>query len=127
MAAEDEDRDLKRAAANEESKARWSHDPLECFRARHSAELLVLEALALKCEQALATSPSPSPEEQRNLADHAYKDFTQVKLIVDDGRVSRLDAIRLNNDFRRIGRNATACSATRWPRSRLSYSISRMP
>jgi potassium efflux system protein len=103
MAVEDEDRDLKRAAANEETKAQRSQDPLERFRAHHSAELLVMEAQVLKCEQALATSPSPSPEEQRDLADHAQKDFEQIKGLLDDGRVSRLDAIRLNNDFRRIG------------------------
>ena len=103
VAAEDHDRDLKRAAADEERKARRSDDPLERFRARHTAELLVLEALVLKSEQALATSPSPSLDEQRDLADHALRDFEQIKGLLDDGRVSRLDAIRLNNDFRRIG------------------------
>jgi len=103
VAAEDHDRDLKRAAADEESKARRSDDPLERFRARHTAELLVLEALVLKSEQAVATSPSPSLDEQRNLADHALRDSEQIKGLLDDGRVSRLDAIRLNNDFRRIG------------------------
>jgi potassium efflux system protein len=102
-AAEDHERDLKRAAASEESKAQGSNDPLERFRARHTAELLVLEAQVLKLEQALATSPSPSPDEQRSLADHADRDFAQIKGLLDDGRVSRLDAIRLNNDFRRIG------------------------
>jgi len=103
VAAEDHERNLKRAAANEESKARGSNDPLERFRARHTAELLVLEAQVLKSEQALTTSPSPSPDEQRSLADHADRDFAQIKGLLDDGRVSRLDAIRLNNDFRRIG------------------------
>jgi len=103
VVAEDQDRDLKQAAAKEESKARLSEDPLERFRARHTAELLVLEAQVLKSEQAVATSPSPSPDEQRSLADHALRDFEQIKGLLDDGRVSRLDAIRLNNDFRRIG------------------------
>jgi potassium efflux system protein len=103
VAIEDRDRDLKRAAANEETKAQRSADPLERFRAHHRAELLVLEAQVLKTEQALATSPAPSPDEQRSLADHAEKDFAQIKGLLDDGRVSRLDAIRLNNDFRRIG------------------------
>ena len=41
------------------------HDPLERFRARRTAELLELEAQVLKYEQALATSPSPSFEEQQ--------------------------------------------------------------
>jgi potassium efflux system protein len=102
-AVEDQDRKLKRAAANEETKAERSRDPLDRFRAHHRAELLVMEAQVLKLEQALATSPSPSPEEQRSLADRAEKDFAQIKGLLDDGRVSRLDAVRLNNDFRRIG------------------------
>jgi len=103
VAAENHDRDLKQAAAKEESKARSSDDPLERFRARHTALLLVLEAQVLKSEQAVATSPSPSLDEQRSLADRALRDFEQIKGLLDDGRVSRLDAIRLNNDFRRIG------------------------
>jgi potassium efflux system protein len=103
VAAENQDRDLKQAAASEETKAQSSHDPLERFRARQSAELLVQEALALKCEQALATSPSPAPDEQRKLADRAEQDFAEIKGLLVDGRVSRLDAVRLNNDFRRIG------------------------
>ena len=50
--------------------------------------------------------PRPRPralEEERSLADRAEADFTQVKQLLDDGNVSRLDALRLNNDFRRIG------------------------
>ena len=30
-------------------------------------------------------------------------DFAEIKQLLDDGNVSRLDALRLNNDFRRIG------------------------
>jgi potassium efflux system protein len=103
IAAEDHERDLKRAAAKEDRAARQSDDPLVRFRARRTAEMLVLEAQVVKSEQALATSPSPSPDEQRSLADHAEHDFARIKELLDDGRVSRLDAIRLNNDFRRIG------------------------
>jgi hypothetical protein len=102
-ASENEERDLNRAEADEKSKAHWSGDPLERFRARRMVELLALEALVLKSERALATNPSPSFEEQRTLADRADKDFVRIKELLDDGRVSRLDAIRLNNDFRRIG------------------------
>jgi potassium efflux system protein len=98
-----QERDLKQEAANEEKKARRSDDPLERFRARRLAELLELEALVVKNEQAEATSPPPSLDEQRSLADHAEADFARIKELLDDGRVSRLDAIRLNNDFRRIG------------------------
>ena len=48
-------------------------------------------------------TPSPSYEEQKTLADHADFDFANIKELLDDGKVSRLDAIRLNNEFRRIG------------------------
>jgi potassium efflux system protein len=54
-------------------------------------------------ENYLATDPPPSLDEQRRLADEAVKDFTTVKHLLDDGNVSHLDALRLNNDFRRIG------------------------
>ena len=100
--SEKQESDLNRAAASEKDKARSSEDPLERFRARQTAELLELEAQVLKYEQALATNPSPSFEEQQSLADKADKDFAQIKELLDDGRVSRLDAIRLNNEFRRI-------------------------
>jgi potassium efflux system protein len=103
VVAEDHERDLKRAAEKEESTARQSGDPLERFRARRTAELLVLEMQVTKSEQALATDPSPSYEEQEDLADRAYRDFARIRELLDDGRVSRLDAIRLNNEFRRIG------------------------
>jgi hypothetical protein len=96
--------DLAKAAADENSKAQSSGTPpLERFRARRTAELLELEAQVLKYEQALATSPSPSFEEQKDLADHADKDFVRIKQLLEDGRVSRLDAIILNNEFRLIG------------------------
>jgi hypothetical protein len=103
VAAENYERDLNSAAANEESKARRTDDPLERFRAWRTAELLVLESQVLKSEQALATSPSPSFDEQRTLADRAEADFARIKELLADGKVSRLDAIRLNNEFRRIG------------------------
>ncbi len=102
-AAEQQERVLKEKAAAEESKARRSDDPLERFRARRLSDLLELEAQVVKLEQALATAPPPSLEEQRSLADHTETDFALIKELLDDGRISRLDAIRLNNDFRRIG------------------------
>jgi small-conductance mechanosensitive channel len=103
VAAENYERDLNSAAAKEESKARRTDDPLERFRAWRTAELLVLESLVMKGEQALATSPAPSLEEQRTLADRAEADFARIKELLVDGKVSRLDAMRLNNEFRRIG------------------------
>jgi potassium efflux system protein len=102
-AADRQERLLKEKAAAEANRAQRSEDPLEQFHAHRRAELLDLEAQVLKLEQALATSPAPSLDEQRSLADHAAADFARIKELLDDGRVSRLDAIRLNNDFRRIG------------------------
>ena len=103
VAADQQERMLREKAAAEENTARRSDDPLERFRAQRRADLLGLEARVVKHEEALATSPPPSLDEQRGLADRAALDFARVKELLDDGRVSRLDAIRLNNDFRRIG------------------------
>jgi small-conductance mechanosensitive channel len=103
LVAEDQQRDLSRAKTDEENKARSSDDPLERFRARRTAELLALETHVIRSEQDLVISPPPSYEEQKTLADHADFDFANVKELLDDGKVSRLDAIRLNNEFRRIG------------------------
>jgi potassium efflux system protein len=97
------ERDLQQEAVREQSRADSVDDPLERYRARRKAELLELEAKVLVNENALATSPSPSLEEQRELADRAETDLTNIKKLLDDGRVSHLDALRLNNDFRRIG------------------------
>jgi potassium efflux system protein len=102
-AAETRERKLKQAAANEQNKARRAQDPLESLRARRTAERLAREVLVVKNEQALATNPSPSLSEERGLADRAAAEFAEIKALLDDGRVSRLDAIRLNNEFRRIG------------------------
>ena len=88
---------------NEENKARFGDDPLERFRARRTAELLALEALVIRNEQALVLTPTPSYEEQKTLADRADFDFANIKELLEDGKVSRLDAVRLNNEFRRIG------------------------
>jgi len=99
---ERQEQDLSRAAASEETKASHTDDPLEGFKARRTAEILSLEALVVKSEQAMATTPSPSLHQQRELADRAEADFAETKQLLDDGDVSRLDAVRLNNDFRRI-------------------------
>jgi potassium efflux system protein len=102
-AAEREERELTEKAAREESTALRSADPLEQFRANQLAGLLKQEAEVVKIEQAEATSPPPSLDEQRSLADRTQTDFTRIKELVEDGQVSRLDAVRLNNEFRRIG------------------------
>jgi hypothetical protein len=102
-AAELQQRALKKAAATQESMARQADDPLEQYRARRRAEILELEARVVKNEQALAAGTDLAMEEQHALADRAEADFVQIKQLLDDGNVSRLDALRLNNDFRRIG------------------------
>ncbi len=96
-------RDLKRAAASEENRAEKLDDPLERYRARRTAELLEMEAQTVKFEQAVAANPSPAPDEQKAHTDRAKQDFEELKKLIKDGEVSRLDAMRLNNDFRRIG------------------------
>jgi potassium efflux system protein len=100
---ENEEHHLTQAAAKLENQARSADDALERFRARRTADLLVLEALVIKGEQALSLGLSPSYDEQKTLADHAEMDFARIKELLDDGTVSRLDAIRLTNEFRRIG------------------------
>ena len=102
-AAELQEHALKQAAATQENMARQSDDPLEQYRARRRAEILELEARVVKNEQTLAAGAHPALEEQHALADRAVADFVQIKQLLDDGNVSRLDALRLNNDFRRIG------------------------
>jgi small-conductance mechanosensitive channel len=103
VVAEDQERVLARAKADEDNTARSSDDPLERFRARRTADLLALETNVIRNERDLVISPAPSYEEQKTLADHADFDFANIKELLDDGKVSRLDAIRLNNEFRRIG------------------------
>jgi potassium efflux system protein len=101
--AESRSRDLEQAAARQEIEAREADDPLARYRARRKADLLDLESKVVKNEQALATRTHPALEEERASADRAEADFAEIKLLLADGNVSRLDALRLNNDFRRIG------------------------
>ena len=46
---------------------------------------------------------SRSIEEQRGLADEAERDFASIQHLLDDGKISHLDALRFNNNFRKIG------------------------
>ena len=101
--AEVQERNLKQAAATQEDRALRSDDPLERYVANRLADLLKVEAGIIKSEQSLAAGGSPSLEEQRALADRAQADYAEIKELLADGNVSRLDALRLNNDFRRIG------------------------
>lgn len=103
-----QERELQTAAVKEKSRAKNSDDPIERFRAKRTSELLELEARALKSEAALSIDESPSLEEQKAKTNHAETDFANVKKLLDDGKVSHLDALRLNNDFRRIGAERAA-------------------
>jgi potassium efflux system protein len=96
------EQDLERRATEQEKVAK-SGNALDRYHARRRAELLKLEAQIVKEENLLATSPFPSLEEQKRLADLAAEDFAGLQKLLDDGKVSHLDALRLNNDFRRIG------------------------
>lgn len=97
-----EERELHKAAVQEKSIAKQSDDPVERYRAKRSADLLELKAKVIASDNLLATSPAPSLDEQRALADKAQDDFNQSKKLLDDSRVSHLEALRMTNDFRRI-------------------------
>jgi hypothetical protein len=120
LAARQED-DLHREAADEQSKAAKSDDPLERYRAKRNAELLELEAHLVKSKSAYDSGGlPPTLAEQTVLANAAETDFSNVKHLLDDGKISQLDALRLNNDFRRLSgererieRNELAVTATR--------------
>jgi potassium efflux system protein len=103
LITEAQERKLAEDAASEQKRAATADDPLVKYRARRAAELLELQAQVLKFENPVGTNLYPALEEQRALADHAVADFAEVKALVEDGKVSHLDALRLNNDFRRIG------------------------
>ena len=115
-----QERELQTEAVKEQSRAANSDDPLERYRAKRTADLLELKAKVLKSQDAWTTDPSPSLLEQKAKADHAETDYDNVKKLLDDGKISHLDALRLNNDFRRIGkerdvivRNELAIAANR--------------
>lgn len=93
---------LKKQAATEQDRAKKTADPLERYKSRKKSELLELEARALAYEKTLASTSSPALEEQTSLADRAVTDFENIKKMLDDDLLSQLDALRLNNDFRRI-------------------------
>ena len=97
-----EERDLRRAAAREETRADHANNPLERYRASRAAELLEQEARVITVENALTTNPPPSYDQQRALAERARTDLGASKKLLDDGKISHLDALRLNTDFRRL-------------------------
>jgi len=104
--ADEQEQALKKAVAAEEGRAAKSIDPLERFRANRQAAFYELERQLTQFHSYLASSPSPTLptlDEQKHLADEAETEFANVKKLLDDGLISHLDALRLNNSFRRIG------------------------
>jgi len=95
--------ELKRAVAQEQTRAAQAGDPLDRYRAKRTAELLELESQAVAYEKANATTGGLSIAEQTALADAGNDNFMDLKRLIGDGSVSPLDALRLKNDFRRIG------------------------
>jgi hypothetical protein len=94
--------ELKKAADDQEKQAAKSNDPLERFRAMRSADLYQLEMDLTRFKKEAATSPDPCLEDMVKAADAAETEFQNTKKLLEDGRISRLDALRLNSDFRRI-------------------------
>jgi hypothetical protein len=101
--AERQRSDLKRAVAKEETRAASTDDPLVRRRAKRTAELFELESQVVAYEKAYATSGGVSLTEQTALADATESGFATLQKMLDDNEVSPLDALRLKNDFRRIG------------------------
>jgi hypothetical protein len=94
---------LKQAVDKEVTRAAHLVDPLERRRAQRTAQLLELESQVVAYEKAYATNSGVTIQEQTSLKDKTVTDFEELKKLLDDGSVSPLDALRLKNDFRRIG------------------------
>jgi hypothetical protein len=101
--AERQRSDLKRAVAKEETRAASTDDPLVRRRAKRTAELFELESQVVAYEKAYATRGAVSLTEQTALADATEGGYATLCKMLDDNEVSPLDALRLKNDFRRIG------------------------
>jgi len=101
--AEAEERDLQRLADAEQAKAGRSSDPIERHRSRRLAELLDLEAAAIKAEQAATASLQPSLEDMRRQANISEGNFARIKgLIEGDAGLSRIEVLGINAEYRRL-------------------------
>ncbi|WP_435017096.1 hypothetical protein TA3x_004687 [Tundrisphaera sp. TA3] len=94
---------LQQAVALEQTRAAVAGDPILKHRSKKNALLLALESQVVAYEKAQAASEGLSQEEQDSLADAAETAFAGLKKLVDDGNLSTLDALRLKNEYRRIG------------------------
>ena len=104
--AELQQRDLKQAAATQANRARQADDPLERYRAGARPISSSWRPGSSRTNRPWRLALTPHWRQQQLLADRAQADFAEIKQLLADGNVSRLDALRLNNDFRRIGPGA---------------------
>lgn len=101
--AEGQRRVLEQAVALEQSRAAAANDPILRHRSRKNAELLALESQVVAYEKAEAATGDRSVQDQTGRADNAETAFAELKKLVDDGNLSPLDALRLQNEYRRTG------------------------
>ena len=101
---------LRVAAAGEASKASVTVDIVERYRAQFKAEILELQAKLINDKKAFAASFRISLQEQTEAADRAAAEFESLKALLKDDKVSSLDALQLNNDFRRVSRERNLIS-----------------
>ena len=101
--AEDQRKILEQAVALEQGRAAAADDPILRHRSRRNADLLKLESQVVSYEKALAATEGVSLQDQTEKADAAQVEFQELKKLVDDGNLSPLDALRLKNEYRRIG------------------------
>ncbi len=94
--------DLAAESERERRRAETLADPLERDRAERNAVVLELESKTQAAENDLAVAEWPVLEEERIAADQAEANLERVRKLLDDGHLSELDAMRLNNDFKRI-------------------------
>ncbi|MDG3008006.1 hypothetical protein [Paludisphaera mucosa] len=102
--AEAAEGDLRRKAEAEQAKAGAARDPIERYRAERLAELLDLEASAIRAEQAVTAGSKPSLEDMRSQANIARANFERIKTLIegDEDRLGRLDVLSINADYRRL-------------------------
>ena len=95
---------LKQAVAKEETRAAHLADPLERRRGPSGPRSFWnSNRRCSRTRRSYATNSGVSIQEQTSLKDKTVTDFEELKKLLDDGSVSPLDALRLKNDFRRIG------------------------
>ena len=127
VVAEDQERDLTRAKANEENKARSSDDPLERFpRPAHRRA-----AGARGTGHQERAGPGDQPAVRRTKSKRPWRTApTSTSPISKNcsktARSAGSTRFASTTSFAASARNATDCSRTRWPRSKRSFSFTRI-